>query len=80
MQAMANTTTSIAERSGRPHRSSANGSSGERERGDDQRGVVLAHRGHSNFMMRSPSRPRGRNSSTSAISRYIEASPQDGLK
>ena len=53
---------------------------GKRERGDDQRDVILAHRDHSNFRMRSPNSPRGRSSSTSAISRYIEASPQDGLK
>ena len=52
----------------------------EGERGDDERSVILAHRVYSNFSMRSPNRPRGRVSSTSAISRYIEASPQDGLK
>ena len=35
---------------------------------------------YSNFSMRSPSKPRGRSSRTSAIRRYIEASPHDGLK
>ena len=35
---------------------------------------------HSNFWMRSPNRPRGRNSSTSTISRYIEASLAAGSK
>src|SRR5262249_17283980 len=44
------------------------------ERGDEQWHVIPAHRAHSNFKMRSPRSPRGRNSSTSAISRYIEAS------
>lgn len=48
--------------------------------GDDNRDVLRVHRTYSNFWMRSPSSPRGRISSTSAISRYIEASPQDGLK
>ena len=36
--------------------------------------------GYSNFWMRSPNRPRGRNSSTSTISRYIEASLAGGRK
>ncbi len=35
-------------------------------------GAYSAHRAHSNFWMRSPNRPRGRNSSTSSISRYID--------
>src|SRR5262249_7464341 len=52
----------------------------ERERRNQKRGVFVAHAGYSNFWMRSPKRPRGRTSSTSAISRYIEPSPQDGLK
>ena len=52
----------------------------EGERRNEKRGMFLSHCGYSNFSMRSPNRPRGRTSSTSAISRYIEASPQDGLK
>ena len=39
---------------------------GERQRGDDERRVIPAHR-HSNFWMRSPRRPRGRISRTSAM-------------
>ena len=52
----------------------------QRQRGDDERHMILAHRRYSNFSMRSPSSPRGRSSRTSAIRKYIEASPQDGLK
>src|SRR5512134_330610 len=52
------------------------------ERAYPQRAVLrerLAGR-HSNFSMRSPSKPRGRNSSTRNISTYIEASPAAGTK
>ncbi len=52
----------------------------KRKRRNEKRGVFITHASYSNFWMRSPNRPRGRTSSTSAISRYIEASPQDGLK
>src|SRR4029453_17950086 len=48
--------------------------------GDDERKNIFSHWRYSNFSMRSPSSPRGRNSNTSAIKRYIEASPKDGLK
>ena len=80
MQAMANITTSIAVRSGSPTRSSTKGSSASASAATTSGGMFLAHCGYSNFWMRSPNRPRGRNSSTSTISRYIEASLPDGLK
>ena len=80
MQAMANTTTSIGGAQRQAGEIEHERQQHQRERGDDRGGMILAHRGHSNFSMRSPSSPRGRSSSTSAISRYIEASPQDGLK
>ncbi len=47
---------------------------------NEQRQIFFLHRAHSNFWMRSPNRPRGRNSSTSTISRYIEASLAGGRK
>src|SRR5262249_5379466 len=56
----------------------------ERDRGEEQRlqlRVRASLRAHvSNFSMRSPSSPRGRNSSTRNISTYIEASPAAGTK
>src|SRR5260221_13709048 len=52
----------------------------QRERRKEKRSGFIAHDGYSNLWMRSPKRPRGRTRSTSAISKYIEASPQDGLK
>ncbi len=54
----------------------------ERDRPDQERAVLPARPGgrHSNFSMRSPSRPRGRNSSTRNISTYIDASPAAGTK
>ena len=56
------------------------GKDDQRDRGDEQWQVALAHRHYSNLSMRSPKSPRGRSSSTNAMSRYIDASPQDGLK
>ena len=47
---------------------------------DAEARAAVQHRTYSNFSMRSPKRPRGRTSSTTAIRRYIDASPHDGLK
>ena len=52
----------------------------QRRGGDQQRQIFLRIALYSNFWMRSPNRPRGRNSSTSTISRYIEASLAGGSK
>ena len=81
MQAMAKITTSVAVVSVRPTREQHEGQHAASDAAAISSGMMLLlHRAHSNFWMRSPNRPRGRNSSTSTISRYIEASLADGSK
>ena len=80
MQAMAKITTSVAVVSVSPTAGSTKRQQHERRERDQQRHVFLLHAAYSNFWMRSPNRPRGRNSSTSTISRYIEASLAAGSK
>ena len=81
MQAMAKITTSVAVR-----QRQADGTQRERQQRParraaiEERHVILRIALYSNRWMRSPNRPRGRTSSTSTISRYIEASPADGSK
>ena len=55
----------------------ANGSATSATRQDRER-MRLAASDHSNFSKRSPISPRGRNSSTSTISMYIDASAAGG--
>ena len=70
MQAMAKTTTSVAERSGRPAKSSSERQDSTSAKAATMRdSMALAHRALTRTSaMRSPNRPRGRNSSTSSIS------------
>jgi len=63
----------------RPSACMANGSSTSAKRADAQRPIGLrAPCAHSELSIRSPSRPRGRNSSPRNISTYMEASPAAG--
>ena len=80
MQAMAKITTSVAVVSVRPTAGSTKGSSTSVASATSSGIYFCCIRAHSNFWMRSPNRPRGRNSSTSTISRYIEASLAAGSK
>ena len=81
MQAMAKITTSVAVVSVSPTAGSTKGSTTSADGDDEQRhDIFCCIGGYSNFWMRSPNRPRGRNSSTSTISRYIEASLAAGSK
>ena len=81
MQAMAKITTSVAVVSVSPTASITQRQHDAATRAAISSGMIfLLHRAHSNFWMRSPNRPRGRNSSTSTISRYIEASLAAGSK
>ncbi len=80
MQAMARATTSTEDRSGSPMRSSAKGKMASVNAATMSGTRSLRIAVYSNFSMRSPNSPRGRVSNTSAISKYMEASPQEGLK
>ena len=81
MQAIAKITTSVAVRKRQADRERARTAAprARRRRSSERRSGPRASR-YSNLWMRSPNRPRGRNSSTSTISRYIDASPPAGRR
>ena len=81
MQAIAKITTSVAVVSVRPTVSNTNGSTNSPANAISNGMYFCGGRiAYSNFWMRSPNRPRGRNSNTSTISRYMEASLAGGRK